>query len=526
MGSSPKTVAAPDPIKTAQAQGQANVDAAKATAELNRYDEKSPFGNTTWSNDNGKWTSEFQMAPQLQGLLDQVYKGASTPQTAVDTSGLQKVGTGQDYRNANSVPNFNSANITDSANQIKGGALGLQSGIDKTNQLADSMGGRTNAIDQVAGQMGGVADAQGDRAAQMDAMAAAMSGKLGQSNYTASSAAQLAAGQVDRLKNLYGQDFNYDKLGAMPTASDATRKAVEDAYYKSQTSRLDPQFQQAEAEMRSRLANQGLTEGSEAYNRELQQFNMGRTDAYGAATNSAIMNSTSEMQKQFQMQMAARQQGVGEQNYVRELGTKEAQAAMGMYGAANTIDNDNRNVQANFTAGAGALGQAQQSALQGQGGMLTAGGASTQAQAGLIQSAAGLTQAQSGLMKDAASLEQMQAQTGSQLADAAGNRGAQAQAMDTTGRANQLNEMLQLRGLNQQDQTSLLNTLMALRTGAQVQAPGAGQVQVGAAPVAQSIYNSQQLQQDAANAKAGATNSTIGTLGSLGGMAMMATGMF
>lgn len=456
MGSSPKTVAAPDPIKTAQAQGQANIDAAKQTAELNRYDEKSPFGNTTWSNNNGKWTSEFQMAPQLQGLLDQVYKNASSTPGAVDTSGLQKVGTGQDYRAGAGIPDFNLSNIRDSSNQVKG--------------LAGTVGESAQQLKDMAGQ-----------SQQLTNQSTAVAGNAG----------NLANSQVDRLKDLYAQEFNYDKLGAMPTASDATRKAVEDAYYKSATSRLDPQFQQQEAEMRSRLANQGLTEGSEAYNRELQQFNMGRTDAYGAATNSAITNSTSEMAKQFQMQMAARQQGVGEQNYVRELGTKEAQAAMGMFGSASGINNANQ-----------------------------------AATAGLAQGSAALTGQQSGLMKDSAALEQMQAQTQSQLQDAAGNRGAQAQAMDSTGRANQLNEMLQLRGLNQQDQNNLLNTLMSLRTGAQVQAPGAGQVQVGAAPVAQSIYNSQQIAQDAANGKAAANNSTIGTLGSLGGMAMMATGMF
>lgn len=456
MGSSPKTVAAPDPIKTAQAQGQANIDAAKATAEMNRYDEKSPFGNTTWSNNNGKWTSEFQMAPELQGLLDQVYKNANSQPGAVNTGALQSVGTGADYRANNPATAFDAAGIQDSAAQAKGMAAGVGGSAAQLQGMAGQAQQLTNQSSQVAGNAGGLANSQ-----------------------------------IDRLKNLYGQEFNYDKLGAMPTASDATRKAVEDAYYKSATSRLDPQFQQQEAEMRSRLANQGLTEGSEAYNRELQQFNMGRTDAYGAATNSAIMNSTSEMAKQFQMEMAARQQGVGEQNYVRELGTKEAQAAMGMYGSASGINNANQ-----------------------------------AATAGLAQGAAGLSGAASGLLKDSASLQQMQAQTQSQLQDAAGNRGAQAQAMDTTGRQNQLNEMLQLRGLNTQDQNNLLNTLMSLRTGAQVQAPGAGQVQVGAAPVAQSIYNSQQIAQDAANAKAGATNSTIGTLGSLAGTAMMATSMF
>lgn len=427
MGSSPKTVAAPDPIKTAQAQGQANMDAAKAEAELNRYNQSTPFGDSTWAKDpnSNQWSNSFKLNPQLQGMLDSVYGQAGKPVMQVDPNMLPGVGTSQSYKN----------------DQMAGAANGI--------------GSTQNAANLVGGSAMG------------------MSGQIDQSNANALSAGQLSGSQIDRLKGVYGQDFNYDKLGAMPTASDDTRKTVEDAYYKSATSRLDPQFAQADAEMRSRLANQGLTEGSEAYNRELQQFNMGRTDAYGAATNSAIMNSTSEMAKQFQMQLAARQQGVGEQNYIRELATKEAQAAQGLAGGASAIDSSNRNTQ-------------------------------------------------SGLLQNEANLYAQQ----SALKDAAGNRAAQSQAMDYITRDKALNEQLTMKGLEGQDRTSMINSLLALTSGSQMAAPGAGQVQVGAAPVAQSIYNSQQIAQDGANAKAQAKNSTIGTLGSLAGTAMMATSMF
>jgi hypothetical protein len=44
-------------------------------------------------------------------------------------------------------------------------------------------------------------------------------------------------------------------------------------------SRLDPRFSQQEDQLRTRLANQGITLGSEAYGREMSQFGQNRNDA-------------------------------------------------------------------------------------------------------------------------------------------------------------------------------------------------------------------------------------------------------
>ena len=44
-------------------------------------------------------------------------------------------------------------------------------------------------------------------------------------------------------------------------------------------SRLDPRFAQQEDQLRTRLANQGITLGSEAYGREMNQFGQNRNDA-------------------------------------------------------------------------------------------------------------------------------------------------------------------------------------------------------------------------------------------------------
>lgn len=44
--------------------------------------------------------------------------------------------------------------------------------------------------------------------------------------------------------------------------------------------RLDPMFSESEETLRTRLANQGIKAGSEAYDREMRNFSQGRNDAY------------------------------------------------------------------------------------------------------------------------------------------------------------------------------------------------------------------------------------------------------
>lgn len=145
-----------------------------------------------------------------------------------------------------------------------------------------------------------------------------------------SSAGMSAA--LNRLNNLYATEFNYDSAPAMPTADDATRQRVEDALYARATSRLDPRFQQQESDLYNRLANQGITQGSAAYDREMLNFGQNKNDAYSSAMYDAIMFGGQEMKNQFDMGMDARRQGVSEANFLRLLPTIEAQALAGIHG--------------------------------------------------------------------------------------------------------------------------------------------------------------------------------------------------
>ena len=74
--SSPSPPPAPDPIKTAQAQGAANKEAAIASAELAMVDQYTPFGQLVYSptGTSAEGTPQYQatqtLAPEQQAILD------------------------------------------------------------------------------------------------------------------------------------------------------------------------------------------------------------------------------------------------------------------------------------------------------------------------------------------------------------------------------------------------------------------------------------------------------------------------
>lgn len=69
---------------------------------------------------------------------------------------------------------------------------------------------------------------------------------------------------------------------------EAARLAATNAVYNQATSRLDPQWAQREEQNRVRLANQGLSENSTAFQTAMGNMERDRTDAYNQATYSSI----------------------------------------------------------------------------------------------------------------------------------------------------------------------------------------------------------------------------------------------
>lgn len=80
--------------------------------------------------------------------------------------------------------------------------------------------------------------------------------------------AGIANDQSAFLKDYLSQPFNADTT------------AIEDRINELGSKRLDPRFAREQDALQTRLAQQGITPGSEAYNREVELLNQAKNDAY------------------------------------------------------------------------------------------------------------------------------------------------------------------------------------------------------------------------------------------------------
>lgn len=140
---------------------------------------------------------------------------------------------------------------------------------------------------------------------------------------------------LDRVNQGLSRPFDYSSVGD-----------VQDAAQKSITDRLDPMWNQREEQSRTRLIQQGLQPGTEAYDNAMREFNVGRNDAY----QQAVMAGINTMPQTYQMAAALRNQPLNELNALRT-------------GSQVTNPTFNNVPQQQTTTGANMLGAAQ---AQGQ----------------------------------------------------------------------------------------------------------------------------------------------------------------
>ena len=91
------------------------------------------------------------------------------------------------------------------------------------------------------------------------------------------------------------------------------RQSAEDSLYGQATSRLDPRFEQEQEQLQIDLRNRGLSEGDAAYDAAMENFNMGKNDAYNQAKFSSINQAGAESERDFGMESERRAQMFGEQ---------------------------------------------------------------------------------------------------------------------------------------------------------------------------------------------------------------------
>lgn len=147
---------------------------------------------------------------------------------------------------------------------------------------------------------------------------------------------EAAGGMIDRLPtspfSLGGLpsrgSLNTEGLPEIPTNFDSLRKEQQDALYSRNTEYLDPQFQRGEESLRTRLANQGIVEGSEAYKNAVDDFNRGKETAYRQARNESIAGGGAEADRAFGMSSSARGQMFGEQATGADLADRQRAQAL------------------------------------------------------------------------------------------------------------------------------------------------------------------------------------------------------
>ena len=108
--------------------------------------------------------------------------------------------------------------------------------------------------------------------------------------------------QIPGVQQQYSQPMD---LSSVPQIADKA--------YETMTARLDPQWQQRENMERTRLANQGLVSGGEAYENAMREFGQQRNDAYQQANLGAI----STMPQTYQMATSAYNQPLNTLNALR-----------------------------------------------------------------------------------------------------------------------------------------------------------------------------------------------------------------
>jgi hypothetical protein len=436
----PKPPPAPDYAAAATAQGVANKDAGLQTAVLSNPNIISPYGNqsVTWSTN-----------PNNPGGSPQ----ATVTQTL--TPGAQKT------LEAQQQVQTNMANLGLTGIKQAGDILNKPFNANLPN-LQTSVGpGKELNYGPNAGMYG-------------------LAGSVDASKY--GSASSIDPSKFGTAQGINAEDFGKAQqtidtsgIAKMPVNAGMTGQAAI-------LSRLAPQIKQSQDALTQDLANQGITQGSEAYNRAMTQQGQQANDLYSQAALHGI-----------NLDMSANNQGFGQE--MSKAGLYNAGLGQNFGQAATAQQMKNQAIGQNYGQALSAQDQANQAISQNFGQGMSA---QDQANRAIGQNyGQGVTSA--GTYNNAAAQDL--------------NQRIQQGQFGNTALQQSLAQQLQLR--NQP-----INEITALMNGSQIQNPnfqaytGAN---VNAAPVYQATQDTGQWAQNAYNQKVGSYNNNMSGLYSLGG---------
>lgn len=262
---SPSPPPPPDYAAAARAQGTENLAAARASAKLSNPTITSPLGTRTVTYGTGSF---FDQAAYDAALADYQRRSQAQAQPLMpmpEGGGLQTIGGWQ--------------GIAKPGMQAGGEPLAMPN----PGEYWRASGDPDSALVDIS-----LSPEQQDLYSRQTALSQGLLG-LGQ-------------GALDRTSGAFSRPFDYPSV-----------RALADESYGAQTSRLDPQWREREAQERTRLANQGLVQGGEAYDAAMRNFAQARNDAYTQARLAA----QATMPQTFQLATALRQQPLTELSAIR-----------------------------------------------------------------------------------------------------------------------------------------------------------------------------------------------------------------
>ena len=253
---------APDYTAAAQATAAGNADAARIAAKANRVSQYTPYGNLVYKQGQGlNQTAYDQAMANYQKQLDAYNLSGGDNQK---TSNIMDGGLSPNIRLFNNLNSYTQSIAKPVAPNIKDYMQGDPDTWSATVQLTPEQQALLDKQNQMSLQLGDV-------------------GLQG----------------VGYVQNMLNQPFDTSKLPAEQITAGQT---AQDALM----ARLNPQFDRQQAALQQQLANQGIGQGTQAYENAMDEFNRAKNDAYTQAALQGI-----------NVGQQARQQALQEQAYLR-----------------------------------------------------------------------------------------------------------------------------------------------------------------------------------------------------------------
>ena len=293
-GSSPPPAPTPpDPVKTAQAQSQANRAAIRESAKVNQINQITPFGRTSWSGTIGgpDRTQTTSLNPEINsiffggdGLLSQIRGATNTPLNFGAAPGVRNQGFSNFSSSARGPGAFSSGN-NPSANRFSGIAPDGREMVNRSPSFARQggydpreHGGGPDAL------YGGPGEVSGGPDGMFSGQRGVPPGGQSYSDFALTGA----------------DDFGAERAG------------IEQSVFDRGMNLLRPEFDRQEKSMNRDLWQRGLTDGSQAVNDTRSSFGDRRGRAQNDLALASVMAGSQEHQRLSDLNRANRGQLFGE----------------------------------------------------------------------------------------------------------------------------------------------------------------------------------------------------------------------